>query len=66
MSEANSLTFFLYEISHFLTFDVNFNLFVPTLFLRTELLLTQRGSIKKLRWLKICPDKFESKKGEIF
>ena len=66
MGEARGLSLILHKISHFFTFDLDFDLFCPTFFGGTELLSTQRGSIKKFRWLKICPDEFESKKGEIF
>ena len=58
MSEARGLSLILYKISHFLTFDLDFDPFGPTLFLRTKLLSTERASIKKIRWPIICPDEF--------
>ena len=52
MSEARGLSLILYKISHFLTFDLDFDPFGPTFFLGTKLLSTHRGSINKIGWSK--------------
>ena len=48
--EARCPSLILYKISHFLTFDLDFDLFGPTFFLSTKLLSTHRGSINKIGW----------------
>ena len=52
MIEARGYSLILYKISHFLTFDLDFDLFGPTFFFGTKLLSTHRGSINKIGWSK--------------
>ena len=50
MSEARGLSLILYKISHFLTFDLDFDPFGPTFFFWDKVVVNSQG-VNKQNWM---------------